>query len=110
MYDASTTLEVFYIGVDPRYRRYGIARNLLRTTLDSARRVAKELGLPEPELAYGIFTSNYSQALADKFSFEGLHSARYDQYRCHDGVLMSERIGPTHQTAKLAARRLSVRQ
>ncbi|XP_058794098.1 uncharacterized protein LOC131665890 isoform X2 [Phymastichus coffea] len=105
-YGVTTALEVFYIGVDSRYRRYGVGRSLMRSSLELARKLAVERRLPPPEIAYAVFTSNYSQALAEQFGFEWLHSLRYDQQRCYDGKLMSERIGPLHQTAVLAGRRL----
>ncbi|KAL7286405.1 uncharacterized protein LOC106655237 [Trichogramma pretiosum] len=106
LYNVSQALEIFYIGVDSRYRRYGIARNLIRASLEQARKIARELRVTEPDIAYAVFTSNYSQALAEKFEFEWLSGIRYDQYKCYDGKLMSDRIGPVHQTARLGARRL----
>lgn len=99
-------MEIFYIGVDSRYRRYGIARKLMRASLEQARKIAKELRIPEPEIAYAVYTSNYSQALAEKFDFEWLYAVRYDEYVCYDGKLMSDRIGPLHQAARLGARRI----
>lgn len=105
-YGCSHALEVFYIGVDSRYRRYGIAQNLMRSSLEMARKIAREHGLPEPEIAYAVFTSNYSQALAEKFGFEWLSSIKYDDYECYDGKMLADRIGPVHKSAKLAARKL----
>ncbi|XP_014212782.1 uncharacterized protein LOC106642496 [Copidosoma floridanum] len=106
LYDAENALEIFYIGVDGRYRRYGIATNLMRTSIELARKLARENGLPEPEIAYGVFTSNYSQALGERFDFEWRHSVRYDEYVCYDGKVASERIGSVHQHCKLGARRI----
>ncbi|OXU30578.1 hypothetical protein TSAR_007183 [Trichomalopsis sarcophagae] len=105
-YGCNYTMEVFYVGVDSRYRRYGIAQNLMRSSLEMARKIALERALPEPEVAFGVFTSNYSQALAEKFGFEWLYSVNYDDYECYDGKMLSDRIGPVHKCAKLAARKL----
>lgn len=105
-FGCSHALEVFYIGVDSRYRRYGIAQKLMHTSLEMARQIARERGLPEPEIAYAVFTSNYSQALAEKFGFEWLYGVKYDDYECYDGKMLADRIGGVHQSAKLAARRL----
>lgn len=78
----------------------------MRKSLEQARKLALERGLPEPEIVYAVYTSNYSQALAEKFDFEWLHAVPYNEYTCYDGKLMSDRIGPVHQYAKLGARRL----
>jgi ribosomal protein S18 acetylase RimI-like enzyme len=106
LYKASNALEIFYIGVDARYRRYGIARSLLGMSIDMAPKIALDRRVPQPEIAFAVFTSNYSQALAEQFDFEWLHAIRYDEYECSDGKLLSERIGNVHQSSKLGARRL----
>ena len=109
LYGVNTALELFYIGVDSRYQKYGIARNLLKSTIDMIKDLAliKERGESKtPEVIYGIFTSNYSQSLAEKFEFEWLHTLKYDEYKRRDGKTLSEKIGNVHQCAKFGARRL----
>lgn len=80
----------------------------MESTIKMAQAIAREGQQTQqaPEIVYGVYTSNYSQALARKFGFHWLSTIRYDEYVCWDGVKMSERLGNVHQTAALAARRL----
>ncbi|XP_015601306.1 uncharacterized protein LOC107270638 isoform X2 [Cephus cinctus] len=116
-YDVSSTMEIFYVGTDPRYRGCSIGQRVVEASLALARcirnkkcgktPIGKELTNRHtiPEVAFGVFTSEYSQRIAAKLNFEWLTTVYYEQYY-YEGKKFSDRIGDIHKTARLGAIRL----
>ncbi|XP_012270826.1 uncharacterized protein LOC105694575 isoform X2 [Orussus abietinus] len=113
-YDVSAILEIFYMGTDSEYRGCGIGQELVEATIKFVKCLAEgkvtrtEIGenttLEEvkPEVVFGVFASNFSQRIAEKFNFTWLATISYDEY-LHEGKKLSERIGSEHKTARLGA-------
>ncbi|KAG7212620.1 hypothetical protein KM043_012909 [Ampulex compressa] len=114
-YGAYAMMAIFYIGVSPGYLGRGIGSAITKASLELGRGLLNgemkrtPIGrtiVPEvpalPEVAFGTFASNYSQSIAEKLGFESLAEFWYEDY-LYGGKKMSERIGPIHKTARLAA-------
>ncbi|XP_063988981.1 uncharacterized protein LOC135168573 [Diachasmimorpha longicaudata] len=107
-YNTTGAMEIFYVGTDPKYRGFRIGHGVVAASLTLARDLKKrETGecAVIPEVAFGVFTSNYSQRIADILKFEWLEAANYSDYE-YWGKTMAERIGNEHKCAKLGALRL----
>lgn len=95
------------MGVDLRYQGYQVGYWLMRVGLDSVQNRINE-GVPDmPQVVFGVMTSTYSRAAAKKFNMKWIHTARYENFICHDGKKLSERIeamvGKTQECAVLGA-------
>ncbi|XP_008552666.1 uncharacterized protein LOC103574885 [Microplitis demolitor] len=106
-YDVSAAMEIFYIGTDPNYRGRRIGQEILGASLALANDLKnpKNESKVKPEAVFGVFTSNYSQRLAECYNFDWLWTASYSDYE-YFGKKMSARINNEHKTAKFGARRL----
>lgn len=98
-------MEIFYVGTDPDYRGLRIGQGVVAASLE----LAKNLKLNNtknykniPDVAFGVFTSNYSQKIAENLHFDFLETFKYSDYE-YWGKTMADRIGTEHKTAKLAA-------
>ncbi|CAD6244912.1 GSCOCG00013528001-RA-CDS [Cotesia congregata] len=105
-YNASAAMEIFYIGTHPNYRGRRIGQEILGASIA----LAAELKDPingskvKPEAIFGVFTSNYSQKLAEYHHFEWLSTVDYSDFEFF-GKKMSDRIKSSeHKTSKLGAR------
>lgn len=79
----------------------------MRKGLDSIQeRMAN--GEPDmPEVIYAVMTSSFSRATCKKFHMHWIHQTRFEDFICHDGKKLSERIeamvGKTQQYAAMGA-------
>ncbi|XP_017793976.1 PREDICTED: uncharacterized protein LOC108575646 [Habropoda laboriosa] len=111
-YNVHGVMELFYLGTNPRYQGRGIGLKMVQKCIElgrgllsgSMRRYSFGDDPVEqhtrPELIYGVFTSNYSQRIADTLGLEPLNEVRYEDFT-FAGKKMSERIGAFHKTARL---------
>ncbi|KAK0166777.1 hypothetical protein PV327_004263 [Microctonus hyperodae] len=107
-YKTRAAMEIFYVGTDPKYRGHQIGQGVIAASLKLARELKKnkcEVNKIIPEVAFGVFTSNYSQRIAENLEFEWLATVFYSDLT-YWGKTMEDRIGNEHKTAKLGALRL----
>lgn len=107
-YNTQAAMEIFYVGTDPNYRGFRIGQGVVAASLNLARQLGKHESNNKiiPGVAFGVFTSNFSQRIAEILKFEFLETARYSDYK-YGGKTMAERIGDSeHKTAKLGVLRL----
>lgn len=110
-------MEIFYIGTDPKCQERGIGQEITEKSLEVARglraRKLKQICMADkivnehvqPEVAFAVAASTFSQRIMEKLNFETLVEVRYEDY-IRDGKKMSDRIGNVHKTAKLTVRKL----
>ncbi|XP_034944980.1 uncharacterized protein [Chelonus insularis] len=104
-YNTQAAMEIFYVGTDPDYCGRRIGHGIVSASLELARGLQRYQNNPDqivPGVAFGVFTSNYSQKIAESFHFEWLETVWYSDCE-YWGKTMAERIGDEHKTAKLGA-------
>lgn len=106
-YNTCAAMEIFYIGTDPNYCGFRIGQGLVTASLTFARelRTSNTENKIIPDVAFGIFTSNYSQRIAEVLKFDWLETVWYSDFT-YWSKTMAERIGDEHKSAKLGALRL----
>lgn len=101
-YGVACCMEIFYIGVHDDYGGRGIGMKLVERSIEIAHHLKKPSvrGSDDATLAFGVFTSIYSQRIAKNLHFEWVAAISYDSCTTWDGRPFSERVGPIHKDAK----------
>lgn len=116
-YKVRGAMEIFYIGTDPKCCSRGLGLQITEKSLEVARQLRdgrlKQVRVADsivnehvrPEATFATAASTYSQRIMEKLGFENLVELRYEDCE-RGGKRMSDRIGPSHQTVRLVARKL----
>ncbi|XP_044017760.1 uncharacterized protein LOC122858719 isoform X1 [Aphidius gifuensis] len=120
-YNANCLLEIMFLGVLRSHRRRRIAELLVSASIEIGKQLKNGQSVKTPvvinndssisnfnsipNIVSAIMTSNYSQKIAEKLGFDSLVEVKYIDYIYHDKTYQ-ERIGDTHHTSRLFAKRL----
>lgn len=120
-YNASCLLEIMFLGTIRSHRKRRIGELLVSASIEIGKQLRNGQSVKTPvvinddcsisnfnsipTIVSAIMSSNYSQRIAEKLGFNSLVEVKYIDYIYHDRTYQ-ERIGDTHYTARLVAKRL----
>ncbi|EDW68172.1 uncharacterized protein [Drosophila virilis] len=113
-YNLDCVCELMFLATLPEFRRLGLGRALVESTVQLTRElgqgrglqdVAKELQDKRPAAVTALWTSVYTQKIGNAVGFMVLNTVPFNEFE-FNGKRFNERIGPEHEFSQQAMYKL----